>query len=302
MYVATNTHILVPEFEYLQPSSLEEVFLHLSEHGKQARLMAGGTDLLVQMKMGRAAPTFLISLARIQELHGFTSNTKSGGLTVGATTSIRSVAGSKLVRQRYTALAEACDAFSTVPIMIMATLGGNVCNASPAADAAVALLAFDAGLNLVSREGRRVVPLDEFLKGPGQTALREGEILHSVVLPGAVEGSGSAFLKISRVAADISKVCGAVRLVRDGDRVVECRIALGAVAPTPMRAGGAEARLTDRPFDLDGAEEAARIAREEVKPITDVRATREYRNHVSGVVVRDALLTAWHRSGGGRVK
>src|SRR3989338_9166851 len=139
MYVATNTHILVPEFEYLQPSSLEEVFLHLSEHGKQARLMAGGTDLLVQMKMGRAAPTFLISLARIQELNGFTSNTKSGGLTVGATTSIRSVEGSKLVRQRYTALAEACDAFSTVPIMIMATLGGNVCNASPAADAAVAL-------------------------------------------------------------------------------------------------------------------------------------------------------------------
>jgi CO/xanthine dehydrogenase FAD-binding subunit len=302
MYVATNTHILVPEFEYVQPSSLEDVFSHLSEHREQARLIAGGTDLLVQMKMGRVAPTFLISLARIQELQGFTSNKESGGLTVGATTSIRNVARSELVRQRYTALAEACDAFSTVPIMIMATLGGNVCNASPAADAAVALLAFDAGLDLASREGRRVVSLNEFLRGPGQTALREGEILHSVVLPSTVDGSGSTFVKISRVAADISKVCAAVKLVRDRDRVVECRIALGAVAPTPMRARGAEARLMDRPFDLEGAEEAARIAREEVKPISDVRATREYRSHVSRVVVRDALLSAWHRSGGGSVK
>lgn len=302
MYVATNTHILVPEFEYVQPSSLEEVFSHLAEHREQARLIAGGTDLLVQMKMGRAAPTFLISLARVRELHGITSNKDSRGLTVGATTGISNVAGSELVRRRYTALAEACEAFSTVPIMIMATLGGNVCNASPAADAVVALLAFDAGLDLASREGRRVVPLNEFLRGPGLTALREGEVLHSVVLPGAAEGSGSAFLKISRVAADIAKVCAAVRLVRDGDRVVECRIALGAVAPTPMRAGGAEARLTDRPFDLEGAQEAARIAREEVRPITDVRATREYRSHVAGVVVRDALLSAWHRSGGGSVK
>lgn len=295
MYIATNTHILVAEFDYVEPAALPDVFSYLSEHGARARLIAGGTDLLVQVKTERASPTCLISLARVPELQGITS---SGGLTAGATASIWSLAGSHLVRHRYTALAEACQAFSTVPIMIMATLGGNLCNASPAADTAPALLAFDASATLESRAGRRVLPLEHFFLGPGQTALRHAEVLRSLHLAEPAGPTGSAFLKVARVVADISQVCAAVRLVRDGDRVTDCRIALGAVAPTPMRARRAEAALTGQRFDRERVEEAARIAGQEAQPITDVRATREYRRHASRVLVRDALTTAWLRAGG----
>lgn len=299
MYIATNTRILVAEFDYLQPTTLDEVFSHLSEHGDRARLLAGGTDLLVRMKMERDDAACLISLAAVPELQGVGSR---DGLVAGAAASIRSLARSRPVRRRYAALAEACEAFSTVPIMIMATLGGNLCNASPAADTAPPLLAFDARVHLACRAGRRAVALEDFFVGPGETALQDGEVLLSVQVPEPAEGTGSAFLKVGRVAADIAKVCAAVRLVRDGGRIVECRIALGAVAPTPVRARRAEACLTERRFDLHGLQEAARIAAEEVRPITDVRSTREYRRRVSRVIVRDALTTAWRRSGGGELR
>lgn len=299
MYVATNTCILAAEFDYVQPTTLEDVFSHLSEHGARAQLIAGGTDLLVQMKMEQKSPGCLISLSRVRELQGITS---SGGFTAGATATIRSLAKSEEVRLHYTALAEACEAFTSVPIMIMGTLGGNLCNASPAAKTAPPLLAFDANVSLASRGGRRDVPLEDFFLGPGQTVLREDEVLHSVQLTESVPGTGSAFLKVSRVHADIAQVSAAVRLVLDGDQVIDCRIALGAVAPTPMRARRAEAFLADRRLDSEGVEEVARIAAEEVKPIIDVRATAEYRRRVSGVVVRDVLKTAWQRAGGGELK
>jgi carbon-monoxide dehydrogenase medium subunit len=299
MYVPTNTHILAAEFDYVQPATLAEVFSLLSEHGARAQLIAGGTDLLVQMKMEQKSPACLISLSRIQELQGITSR---GDFTAGATASIWSLAKSKEVRLQCTALAEACEAFTSVPIMIMGTLGGNLCNASPAAKTAPPLLAFDATVSLASRGGRRDVPLEDFFLGPGQTVLGENEVLHSVRLAKPAPKTGSAFLKVGRVHADIAQVSAAVRLVLDGDQVIDCRIALGAVGPTPMRARRAEAFLTDRKVDSKGVEEVARIAAEEVKPIVDVRATAEYRRRVSGVIVRDALTAAWQRAGGGRLK
>ncbi len=296
MYIATNTNIVVPEFDFEQPETLTDVFALLAEHGDQARLVAGGTDLLVQMKMERVRSTCVISLAEVGELNGITSN---DGFAVGATTSIRAVSMSDPVRKRYAALFEACDAFSTVPIMIMGTIGGNLCNASPAADSAPALLVFDASVNLVSSAGSRVLPLEKFFTGPGSSALGKGEVLHSVRLPKPADGTGSAFLKVSRVVADIAQVCAAVTLVRDGDEITDCRIALGAVAPTPARVPRAEKTLIGRTFEPEAAEAAARIVEEDISPITDVRATAAYRRRVSRVIVRDALVTAWQRAGEG---
>ena len=294
MYAATNSHILVAEFDYEQPATLDEVFSHLAAHGDRARLIAGGTDLLVLMKMERIDPACLISLDRIPELRDVTAD---DGLTAGSTASIWTLAKSEPVRRRFTALAEACEAFSTVPIMIMGTVGGNLCNASPAADTAPALLVFDAAVDLVSQGERRLVPLEEFFTGPGQTVLRRGEVMLSVRLSEPAPETGSAFLKIGRVAADISLACAAVKLVRDGDQVKDCRIALGAVAPVPMRAPGAEAALSGATFDARSVAEAVRNVEEEVKPITDVRASEEHRRHISGVLVRDALEIAWRRAG-----
>jgi carbon-monoxide dehydrogenase medium subunit len=293
MYTATNTLIVVPEFDYQQPETLADVFALLAEHGDQARLIAGGTDLLVQMKMERVSSTCVISLAGVGELNGITSG---DGLAVGAMTSVRTISLSEPVRKRYAALVEACDAFSTVPIMIMGTIGGNLCNASPAADLAPALLAFDASVTLVSRAGTRVLSLKKFFTGPGSSALGKGEVLHSVQLPEPTVGTGSAFLKVSRVVADIAQACAAVKLVRDGENITDCRIALGAVAPTPVRVPRAEESLTGRKFDPEAVEAAARIVEEDISPITDVRATAAYRRRVSRVIVRDALVSAWHRA------
>jgi carbon-monoxide dehydrogenase medium subunit len=299
MYMATNTYILVPEFDYRRPGNLQEVFTLVAEHGGQARLIAGGTDLVVQMKMERDCPSLVISLAGIEDLRGIRSG---DGLEIGAMTSIREVAGSATVAGQYRALYEACQAFSTMQIMIMGTIGGNLCNASPAADTAPALLALDASVDLVTGEGSRRVSLGDFFTGPGQTVLANGEVMQSVALPEPDAGTGSAFLKVSRVVADIAQVCAAVRLVRDGDRITDCRIALGSVAPTPVRIGRAEESLTGGTGGVEAFERAAGIAAEEIRPISDVRATAAYRRHAARIIVRDALTTAWRRAGEGRGK
>jgi carbon-monoxide dehydrogenase medium subunit len=186
--------------------------------------------------------------------------------------------------------------------MVMATVGGNLCNASPAADTAPALLVFDARTRLVSGSGTREVPLDEFFTGPGQTVLESGELLESIRVPQSAEATGSAFLKVARVTADISKVSVAVRLVRKAAKVLECRIAHGAVAPTPRRARRAESALIEGRLTTRAIEEAARLAQQEIEPITDVRSTAAYRRQVVGVLVRDAIRRAWMRAGGGEIR
>lgn len=291
---STNTHILFQEFEYLEPASTGEAVSLLARYGNQARFIAGGTDLLVQLKMERRQPDYLIALNRIPDLKGITDD---GGVTVGAMTPIRGLFKSPTVRTSYIALTEACNWFSTVQIMVMGTIGGNLCNASPAADTAPCLLAFDAKIDLISNPGTRSLSVDEFFIGPGKSAMRDGELLTHIQLPRVAPFTGSAFIKVSRVMADISKVCTAVKVVRAGKAVQEARIALGSVAATPMRARRAEDSLKNQPFSSELATRAGQIASEEIKPIDDVRSTREYRRQVAGVIVRDALIRAWERAG-----
>lgn len=295
--ITTNTHIIVQDFEYLEPRTVEDAIALLSEHGEQARIMAGGTDLVVQMKMERRNPAYVISISKIPGLAGIAER---NGVDIGAATTIRKVHKSALVRDRYTALSEASNWFSTIQIMVMGTIGGNLCNASPAADTAPPLLCFDAQLTLASHSGRRTIAIQEFFLGPGKTALRTDELLVNIHLPPVADHTGSAFAKIARVVADISKTCAAVKLERDprGDIVRDCRIALGSVAPTPIRAREAEAALVGQPFSAKLVDRAAEIASNEIRPITDVRSTDEYRKSVSAVIVRDALRTSWARAGG----
>lgn len=295
MFIPTNTHILVQEFEYLEPTSIDEATLLLARYGGDARILAGGTDLLVQMKMERRRPLYVIDISKIPHLNRIFAN--DGGIDIGATTTIRSLYKSPVIRAHYTALSEACNWFSTIQIMVMGTVGGNLCNASPAADTAPPLLCFDAQVTLASHSGERTLPLGEFFLGPGKTVLRADQMLTRIHLPGVSENTGSAFMKIARVVADISKACAAVKIVREGSLVRDCRIALGSVAPTPVRAPNAEAALIGQAFSVELAEYAAQIASEEIKPITDVRSTLEYRKQVSGIMVRDALRLAWTRAG-----
>lgn len=298
MLMLSNTRILVPEFELITPQTIEEA-AGLAGKWPDAALMAGGTDLLVQMKMEQRTPSRVIYLGRIP---GLDRVTDEGGLDLGATASIRKVGSTPGVVARYAALAEACRAFSTVQVTVMGTIGGNVCNASPAADTAPALLVFDAVARLTSDSGSRDVSIDEFFVAPGRTVLEAGEILESIQVPPVAATSGSAFLKMSRVTADISKVSVAVSLVRDGDSVEQCRIALGAVAATPLRVTRAEATLTGDVLTESTIEEVASIAQDEINPISDIRSTATYRRHVAGVLVGDAIRSAWARSGGGAIR
>lgn len=286
----TNTHILYPEFDYFAPNTVYQATEMLAGYGDEARVMAGGTDLLVQMKMERRQPSYIISLARINSLQGISQN---GGITIGATTSIRT-----LYQQlgNLQALAEACNWFSTVQIMHMATIGGNLCNASPAADSAPPLLAFDARVTLKSKTSERVLPLEHFFVAPGKTAAQPDELLTQIHVPAVLPDTGSAFIKIARVAADISQVCVATRITRRGNTIDDVRIALGSVAPTPVRTQGAERELIGQTLTQELAEHIGKLAAQEIKPISDVRATREYRQHIAGVIVRDALLRAWERT------
>lgn len=287
----TNTHILFPEFEYHAPTTIYEATELLAEHGDNARVVAGGTDLLVQMKMERRQPAHIISLQRINALHTISQN---GDISIGAATTIRTLYQSPISNLQ--SLREACNWFSSVQIMYMATLGGNLCNASPAADTAPCLLAYDASVTLKSKTSERVVPLTDFFLAPGKTVLRADELLTHIHIPKPAPNTGSAFIKISRVAADISQVCAAVKLVRDGNLVQDARIALGSVAPTPFRATQTKAALVGETFTPELAEHAGKIAAQEISPIDDVRATREYRQRVAAVIVRDALLKAWERT------
>jgi len=203
---------------------------------------------------------------------------------------------SEVIHRKHQALHEAARSVSGTQIKMMGTIGGNLCNASPAADSAPALLLYEAQVELTAAAGRRRVALAEFFTGPGQTVRQPNELLTGIILTSTQPTEGSAFLKLGRVGADIAKVSAAVRLIREGQRVAECHIALGSVAPTPVRARQAEARLVGQTFDLALVEAAAQTAAQEIKPITDVRSTAAYRARVAQVLVRDALLTAWDRS------
>ncbi|MCA9824084.1 MAG: xanthine dehydrogenase family protein subunit M [Dehalococcoidia bacterium] len=294
----TNTHILVGEFELIEPHTLAQASESLRTHAGEAVIMAGGTDLLVGMKMEHIRTKYVISLGRISALKRVDTNSD---LVIGATASIRDVAHNSVVRQQYCALAEACQSFSTMQIMVMGTVGGNLCNASPAADTAPALLALDASVHLTSGVREREIALSEFFTGPGGTVLSDGEVLEHISVPAPSLSTGSAFLKMGRVAADISKVSVAVTVVRSEDRVRQCRIALGAVASTPRRIVAAESELLGEKPTISGISKVSQLVQQAIEPITDVRSTAAYRRHLAGVLVGDAFRQAWLRAGGGEI-
>ncbi len=290
----TNSHLLAHEFDYYAPASLAEAVALLNEHDGRARLLAGGTNLVIWMKMEQLAPACVVDVGRIPGLDAVRPS--DGGLTIGALTKIRALRNAPVVQSAYSALSEACAAFGSTQIQSMGTLGGNVCNGSPASDTVPALVAFGAQVALVGPAGERTLPVEKFLLGPGRVALESGELLTEVRLPRPQPGTGSAFIKLSRVAADLAKASAAAVIVREGDRVVDCRLAFGSVGPTVMRAPAAEALLRGQPFSPELALKAGEAASEAVSPIDDVRSTAWYRREVVKALTHDALVTAWARA------
>lgn len=277
--------------EYIAPHSLPDALGIKQEQGANARVIAGGTDLILRMAEQVLTPGMLIDLRRVA-LDGISA--VDGELQIGASTTLTQILESAEIVQAIPALAEACRQFAGPPIRNLATLGGNIVNASPAADLVPPLLACDAEIVLASATAQRVLPLLEFFIGPGQSVLAPDEVLTEIRLPRESRPTASAFIKLGlRRSMAISIVNLTVRLTLDENgAVAEARIVLGSVAPTPIRAMAAEAMLTGQGLSDEVCEQAARKAREEASPISDVRGSRGYRDRMVEVLVRRALMAA----------
>ncbi len=270
-------------FEYLKPQTLEEASSFLAAHAG-AKILAGGTDLLVHVRNRSIAPRYLVDIKNLDGLRAISFD-QSRGLTIGATATLNAVAASPPVRERYGLLAQAAEAVGSYQIRNRATLGGNLCNASPSANTAPALLVLEAAALIFGPKGERTVPLAEFFTGPKTTVLQPGEILIAVQVPVPSPAAKGCYLKLGRCAAvDLSIVGVAVLGFPTQSRLAsrrrssgyEFRIALEAVAPTPIRVPRAEEILAQS-VDDRSIEKAAQAARETACPISDVRGSEEYR-------------------------
>lgn len=293
----TNSRILVQEFDYHEPTTVDETVDLLNTQGDRAQVMAGGTNLIVWMKMEQVAPEVVINIGELPGLQGVTPQDNiEDGLEIGALTKIWSLRNSSLLQAEYTALTDACASFGSTQIQYMGTIGGNICNGSPASDTVPALMALGAELVLRGPDGAREVPVESFLLGSGKVALQRGEILTAIRLPALGGEAGSAFVKISRVRADLAKASAAAAIVRDDDTIAECRLALGSVGPTVVRCRKAEQMLIGEVFSPALALEVGQAASQEVAPIDDIRSTAWYRREVVKALAHDALTIAWERS------
>jgi CO/xanthine dehydrogenase FAD-binding subunit len=276
---------------YAAPQTLDEA-ARIAASGA-ATILAGGTDLMPQSKVGKLplAGT-LLNIRRVDGLDGIGQQGKS--LRIGALTTITAMLENGLLRERVPLLVAAADQFASDQIRNMSTLGGNVCNASPAGDMIIPLLVLDAEAELVRWAGngltRRRVPLAEFFTGPGRSVRRADEILTALFMPLPAAGFRGRFRKFGpRPALEIAMTAAAVGLVRDRDRARGVRLAYASVAPVPMRAREAEAVLDGKVLDEQSITAAARTAAQEVRPIDDHRAAAWYRRHLVRVLTQELL-------------
>ncbi len=277
-------------FEYFAPRTLVEASEILITHGDQARVLAGGTDLLLKMKAGRLAPKAVVNIKRLPGLHGIALNSH---LTLGALTTLEEIRRSPVVREHYPALAAAAATMASVQIRSLATIGGNLCNAAPSADLAPILMAWDATARIAGPQGERRVRLADFFTGPGATVLGRGELLISIEVP--AWAGRSLYLKHSpRVHMDIAVVGVGLAVQSQDGQCTSARVMLGAVAPVPLCARGAEAELTGHPLTAEHIERAAQAAADEAQPIDDVRGSAWYRRRMVKVLTRRGLMELAH--------
>jgi carbon-monoxide dehydrogenase medium subunit len=277
------------KFAYFQPESLPQAFRTMEQFKGAAEYIAGGTDILIRIKQKTVAPQALISLQKINTLRGISQNED---LVLGSMTLLRDIEQAADLKAKYPALPQAAALLANPQVRNVATIGGNLCNAAPSADCVPPLLALGAVAVLEGPGGRREIPLDDFFSGPGETCKDLLEILTCIRIPEPPAGALSAFLKTGRVHQDIAKVNAAVLLVMENKICRECRLAVGAVAPVPLRLKRIEQILPGRAIEPDLLEEAAAMAREDVAPITDTRSSAEYRRELTGVLVKRAILKA----------
>jgi carbon-monoxide dehydrogenase medium subunit len=284
-------------FDYLAPRSLDEAYSHLG-NGKSSLFLAGGTDVIVQLREGRKHCDQLIDLKHIPELvaHGFTAD---GTLEIGAAAPLAEIYEDPEVASGLPGLIDAAALIGGIQIQSRASLGGNLCNASPAADSTPALFALGARLLIGSKAGTREIPVEEFFAGPGRSTLAANEILLQVRIPAQPARSGTFYLRfIPRNEMDIAVASAGARIVlsADGDTIESARISLGAVGPTVVSANDAAASLAGQPATDASIQAAGDLASQVATPITDMRGSIAQRKKLAAVLTVRALQGALTRA------
>ena len=292
----------LPDIELHEATTLTEASTLMKRYAPAARLLAGGTDLLVDLKTERVSVAHLVSVNRIDALRGISIT--DSGLRIGALTTISELERAPIVRERFAPILDAACEMAAPQIRNVATVGGNIACAVPCADLPPILTVMNARVLLWSLAGERSVPLGAFFVGPRRTVLRDDELLTAVVVPDPPPGFGAAYARFALRDGNAIAVAGvaAALLLDDDDKdtIIDARIALGAVAPTPKLVESARALLVGRPAGEDLFNEAACAAMKAAEPIADVRGSVEFRRELVGVLTRRALTTA-HRRGRERV-
>ncbi|MCC6236635.1 MAG: xanthine dehydrogenase family protein subunit M [Dehalococcoidia bacterium] len=283
-------------FDYFRPSSLAEASTILREHGEGGLLLAGGTDVLVQVKEAGRPVRYVVSLADIEGLSGITEH--ASGLQIGARTRMVEVGSHPSIQARYSALSDGASLVGSVQTRHLATIGGNVCNAAPSADTSPGLAVLEATAHASGPSGERTIPIIELWTGPGRTSLEAGEVVTHFTLPAPGTRAGSHYQRHTpRKVMDIAAVGTAVYLELDASGTcTTARIALGAVAPTVIRAPRAEAALVGGPVTEETAAAAAAVAATEATPISDQRASAAFRTYLIEVMTRQSILRAAERA------
>ena len=287
------------DFQYLAPRKLDEAAMLMAEHSGSAQLLAGGTDLLIFMRNGRKSPDVIIDAKKIPELTRL--DLDADRLTIGAAVSCRTVWEHPEIGERFPALTDAATLVGGIQIQGRATFGGNLCNAAPSADTVPPVIVYGATAHIVSSHGERQAPVEDICTGPGRTSLAADEILVSLSVPVPKAYSGAAFLRfIPRNEMDIAVANAAARVDLDetGETIKAARVAIGAVAPTPLFVEAAGAALSGKPANDESIAEAARIARDASAPINDMRGTIEHRKQLVEVLTTRALRRALARATG----
>jgi len=281
-------------FEYLQPVTIEQAISLLTKHDGKAKVIAGGTDLVVQMRRKEVRPQYVVDIAGIPGLDYINYDEKQG-LRIGALTTIRALETSNELQQRYPVISQAASQLGSVAIRNVATLGGNLCNAAPSAETAPSLIGLQATAKIIGPDGERIASLEDFFTGPGSTILKTGELLLEIQVPVPSPGTRGIYLKHAiRGTVDLAIVGVAVIVTPEagGEVCQDINVVLGAVASTPMRARSAEEMMRGERIDDALIDRSAQAASDEARPISDVRASAQYRKEMVKVFTRRALREA----------
>jgi len=283
--------MIIPEFEYVSPQSVQEACALLVQYGDSARVLAGGSDLLVKMKDGLMKPAYLVSLKNLDSLKAIRYETGTG-VIIGARATHNEVMNNRLLQEKYRSVCEAAHSMAADQIRNIGTVGGNLVNAVPSADLPPILIALDARARIVGSSRERTIALEDFFLGPGKTVLEKGEILAAIIIPDQPT-TGSNYIKFGLRRAGALAVAGVASSVTVSDGTCrDVRVVLGAVAPTPMRARQAENVLRGKKISRELIDETGRIAAAESKPISDIRGSIEYRRNLVNVLTRRSLKAA----------